>query len=97
MVGALSTGVIDAGLLLQPAGAHAVAKGIGKILIDDYNQLGQGCVVAANPAFLSQHPDAVTSLLEVYVQAILRLSDGKIKSDDHALQALQKYTNVRQR
>jgi NitT/TauT family transport system substrate-binding protein len=94
MVAALTTGAIDAGLLLQPAGAQAVAKGVGKILVDDYNQLGQGGIVAANSAFLNQHSDAVTSFLEVYVQAIRRLSDGKIKSDDHALQALQKYTSV---
>jgi NitT/TauT family transport system substrate-binding protein len=94
MVVALSTGAIDAGGLLQPTAAQAVARGVGKILLDDYDQLGQGGVVVANSRFLDQHPDAVTSFLEVYLQAIRRLADGKIKSDEQALAAVQKYTNV---
>jgi NitT/TauT family transport system substrate-binding protein len=94
MVVALSTGAIDAGGLLQPTAAQAVSKGVGKILVDDYDQLGQGGIVAVNSAFLNQHPDAVTGFLEVYLQAIRRLSDGKIKTDEQALAAVQKYTNV---
>src|SRR5579864_2974325 len=94
MVVALSTGAIDAGLLLQPTGAQAVAKGIGKILLDDYNQNAQNAVLVVNSKFLDQHRDAVVSFLEVYVQSIRRLSDGKLKSDDAALAALQKATNT---
>jgi NitT/TauT family transport system substrate-binding protein len=94
MLAALTTGAIDAGLLLQPIGAQAVSKGIGKILVDDYNQNAQNAVVVVNSRFLDQHRDAVTSFLEVYIQAIRRLSDGKLKSDDQALAALQKYTNT---
>ncbi len=91
---ALSTGAVDAGLLLQPFGAQAVARGVGTILLDDYDPLGQGGLVVANSAFLDQHPEAVTRFLEVYVEAIRRLSKGKIKADDPALAALQRYTNV---
>jgi ABC-type nitrate/sulfonate/bicarbonate transport system substrate-binding protein len=94
MVAALSTGAIDAGLLLQPTAAQAVATGVGKILLDEIDPLGQGGVVVASTRFLDQHPEAVTSFLEVYLQAIRRLSDGKIKSDDQALAAIQKYTDV---
>jgi ABC-type nitrate/sulfonate/bicarbonate transport system substrate-binding protein len=94
MLAALTTGAIDAGLLLQPTGAQAVSKGIGKILVDDYNQNAQNAVLVINSRFLDQHRDAVTSFLEVYVKAIRRLSDGKLKSDDQALGALQKYTNT---
>jgi NitT/TauT family transport system substrate-binding protein len=94
MVVALSTGAIDAGLLLQPTGAQAVAKGIGKILSDDYNQNAQNAVIVVNSRFLDQHRDAVSGFLEVYVQAIRRLSDGKIKNDEQALSALQKHTNA---
>ena len=35
MVAAMSTGAIDAGLLLQSTAAQADAKGVGKILFDD--------------------------------------------------------------
>ncbi len=94
MVVALSTGAIDAGLLLQPTGAQAVAKGIGTILLDDYNQNAQNAVLVVNSRFLDQHRDAVVRFLEVYVQSIRRLSDGKLKSDDAALTALQKATNT---
>ncbi len=94
MVVALSTGAIDAGLLLQPTGAQAVARGIGKILADDYNQNAQNAVLVVNSRFLDQHRDAVISFLEVYVQAIRRLSGGKLKTDDAALAALQKVTNI---
>jgi NitT/TauT family transport system substrate-binding protein len=94
MLAALSTGAIDAGLLLQPTGAQAVARGIGKILIDDYNPNTQNAVIVANSRFLDQRRDAVTSFLEVYVQAIRRLSDGKLKQDDQALAAVQKWTNT---
>jgi NitT/TauT family transport system substrate-binding protein len=94
MVAALTTGAIDAGLLLQPTGAQAVARGIGKILLDDYNPNTQNAVIVANSRFLDQHRDAVTAFLEVYVQNIRRLSDGKIKQDDQALAAIQKHTNT---
>jgi NitT/TauT family transport system substrate-binding protein len=94
MVVALSTGAIDAGLLLQPTGAQAVAKGIGKILLDDYNQNAQNAVLVVNSKFLDQHRDAVVNFLQVYVQSIHRFSDGKLKSDDAALAALQKATNT---
>ena len=94
MLAALTTGAIDAGLLLQPTGAQAVAKGIGKILADDYNQNAQNAVVVINSRFLDQHRDAITGFLEVYIKTVRRLSDGKLKSDDQALAALQKYTNT---
>lgn len=94
MVVAMSTGAIDAGLLLQPTGAQAVAKGIGKILVDDYNQNAQNAVLVVNAKFLDQHRDAVVSFLQIYLQSIRRLSDGKLKSDEAALAALQKATNT---
>jgi NitT/TauT family transport system substrate-binding protein len=94
MVAALTTGAIDAGLLLQPIGAQAVARGIGKVLLDDYNPNTQNAVIVVNSRFLDQHRDAVVAFLEVYVQGVRRLSDGKIKQDDAALAAIQKYTNT---
>jgi ABC-type nitrate/sulfonate/bicarbonate transport system substrate-binding protein len=94
MVAALTTGAIDAGLLLQPTGAQAVARGIGKILLDDYNPNAQNAVIVVNSKFLDQHRDAVVAFLEVYVQGIRRLSDGKIKQDEQALATIQKYTNT---
>ena len=94
MIAALTTGAIDAGLLLQPTGAQAVSRGIGKILLDDYNPNTQNAVIVVNSRFLDQHRDAVTSFLEVYLQGIRRLSDGKIKQDDQALAAVQKHTNT---
>ena len=94
MVAALTTGAIDAGLLLQPTGAQAVARGIGKILLDDYNPNTQNAVIVVNSRFLDQRRDAVVGFLEVYLQGIRRLSDGKIKQDEHALAAVQKYTNI---
>jgi ABC-type nitrate/sulfonate/bicarbonate transport system substrate-binding protein len=71
-----------------------VAKGVGKILLDEIDPLGQGAIVVANSAFLKQHPDAVTGFLEIYLQAIRRFSEGRIKTDDQALQVVQHYTNV---
>jgi NitT/TauT family transport system substrate-binding protein len=94
MVAALTTGAIDAGLLLQPTGAQAVSRGIGKILLDDYNPNTQNAVIVANSRFLDQHRGAVVGFLEVYLQSIRRLSDGKIKQDDQALAAIQKHTNT---
>jgi ABC-type nitrate/sulfonate/bicarbonate transport system substrate-binding protein len=94
IVAALSTGAVEAGLLLQPTGAQAVAKGVGTILLDDYDQQGQGGLVVANTRLLNERPDEVTSFLEVYVQAIRQLSDGKLKTDNQALEALQTYTNI---
>jgi ABC-type nitrate/sulfonate/bicarbonate transport system substrate-binding protein len=94
MVVAMSTGAIDAGLLLQPTGAQAVSKGIGKILLDDYNQNAQNAFLVVNSRFLDQHRDAITSFLEVYVQSIRRLSEGRLRSDNAALADLQQVTNV---
>jgi NitT/TauT family transport system substrate-binding protein len=94
MVAAMSTGVIDAGVLLQPTAAQAVAQGVGTILLDDYDQNGQGGLLVVNSRFLDQHGDAVTNWLEVYLRAIRRLSDGKLKTDDQALTDLQTATNV---
>jgi NitT/TauT family transport system substrate-binding protein len=94
MVAALTTGAIDAGLLLQPTGAQAIARGIGKLLLDDYNPNTQNAVIVVNSRFLDQHRDAVAAFLEVYVQNIRRLDDGKIKQDEPALAVVQKYTNT---
>jgi NitT/TauT family transport system substrate-binding protein len=94
MVVALSTGALDAGLIGQPAAAQAVAKGVGRILSDDYNQNTQNAVLVANSRFLDQHRDAMADFLEVYVQSIRRLSDGKFKTDEQALAIIQKYTNT---
>jgi NitT/TauT family transport system substrate-binding protein len=94
MVAALSSGAIDAGLLIQPIGAQAVANGVGKVLLDDYDQNGQGGLVFASTHLLTEHPAAVTSFLEVYLQAVRRLSNGQIKNDDKALTALEHNTNV---
>jgi len=91
---ALSSGAIDAAGILQPLGAQAVAMGVARILLDDYDPMGQGGLVVVNTHFRDQHPEAVTTFLEVYLQAIRRLADGKIKNDEPALGALQKYTNV---
>jgi NitT/TauT family transport system substrate-binding protein len=94
MLAALSTGAIDAAIINQPTAARAVAQRIGKVLVDDYNPNAQGAVLVANTRFLEQHRDEVTSFLEVYVQAIRRLRNGKLKSDEQALAILQKYTNI---
>ncbi|HEY2592967.1 MAG TPA: ABC transporter substrate-binding protein [Chloroflexota bacterium] len=93
MVVAMSTGAIDAALLLQPTGAQAVFKGLGKILLDDYNQNAQNAFLVVNSRFLDQHRDAITSFLEVYMQSIRRLSDGRLRSDDAARADLQQVTN----
>ncbi len=94
MLAALSTGAIDAGIVAQPLATQAVANGLGRILTDDYNQNAQNAVVVANATFLGQHRDAVSTFLEVYVEAIGRLSDGQLKDDQQALAILQKYTNT---
>ena len=46
------------------------------------------------PEFLQQHPEAVTTFLEVYLQAIRRLADGKIKQDEKALAIIEKWTKA---
>jgi NitT/TauT family transport system substrate-binding protein len=94
MVVALSTGAIDAGLVLQPTAAQAVARGVGKILLDDFDQNGQGGLLVVNSRFLGQHRDALATFLVVYLQEIRRFAAGKIKTDDQALEALESYTHV---
>ena len=94
MVAALSTGAIDAGVLLQPVASQAVAKGVGKILLDDFDQNGQGGLLVVNARFLGQHRSAIAQFLEVYLQEIRRFSAGKLKTDDQALAALEAYTQV---
>jgi ABC-type nitrate/sulfonate/bicarbonate transport system substrate-binding protein len=91
---ALSTGAIDAGMLLQPTAAQAVAKGVGKILTDDFNQNAQNAVLVVNSRFLDGHRDAISVFLEVYVQYIRRLGNGGLRNDEAALASLQKYTNA---
>jgi NitT/TauT family transport system substrate-binding protein len=94
MVVALGTGALDAGMILQPLASQAIAKGVGKMLTDDYNPDSQNTVVLANSKFLDQHRDAVVSFLEVYLRSIRRLSNGQLKQDEQALAVLQKHTNT---
>ena len=94
MVVALSTGAIDAGMLLQPTAAQAVARGAGKILIDDFNQNAQNAVLVVNTRYLESHRDALAAFLEVYVQNIRKLENGGLRNNEQALAVLQKYTNA---
>jgi NitT/TauT family transport system substrate-binding protein len=94
MVVALGTGALDAGLVIQPLASQAIAKGVGKMLSDDYNPGSQNTVLIANSKFVDQHRDAVVSFLEVYLRAIRSLGNGQLKRDDQALAVLQKYTNT---
>ncbi len=58
---ALGGGAIDAANIPQPTAAQAVARGVGRVLIDttDKTNLQVG-VVVANTRFLGQHRDAVS-------------------------------------
>jgi NitT/TauT family transport system substrate-binding protein len=94
MVVALGTGALDAGLVLQPLASQAIAKGVGKLLNDDYNPESQNTVVLANTKWAGQHRDAVVSFLEVYLQEIRSLSNGQLKRDEQALAVIQKHTNT---
>jgi NitT/TauT family transport system substrate-binding protein len=94
MVTALSTGALDAGMVIQPLASQAIAKGIGKMLNDEYNPNSQNTVVLANSRFLDQHRDALTTFLEVYLRSVRSLSNGQLKRDDQALAVLQKHTNT---
>ena len=94
MIVALGTKALDAGLIGQPLATQAVAKGVGKILSDDYAPNNQNAVVITNRKYLAAHPDTLQAFLEVYVQYIRKFADGALKKDDAALAILQKYTKV---
>ncbi len=94
MVVALGTKALDAGLIGQPLATQAVAKGVGKLLSDDYAQGNQNAVVITNKKYLTAHPATLQAFLEVYVKYIRKLADGAMKKDDAALAILQKYTKV---
>jgi NitT/TauT family transport system substrate-binding protein len=94
MVAALTTGAVDAAIIPQPVATQAVAKGAGKILIDDYSPNQQVAFLVTTARFLDTHRDAVTSFLEVYIGATRRLSGGKLKTDQQALAIMEKYANT---
>jgi len=94
MIVALSNKNLDAGLIGEPLAAQAVSKGAGKILSDDYAPNNQNATLMVNSNWYKSHKDAATTFLEVYVQAIRRLADGKIKQDDKALASIEKWTKV---
>lgn len=94
MVAAMANKNLDAGLIGQPLAGQAASKGIAKILSDDYAPLNQNATLVANSNWYKSHKDASTTFLEVYLQAIRKLADGKIKQDEKALAIIEKWTKV---
>jgi NitT/TauT family transport system substrate-binding protein len=93
-VTALGNKAIDAGIIGHPLADQAIAKGVGKLLSDDFAPGTQAGVVMVNTKFADQHPQAITDFLNVYVDQIHQLNDGKLKKDDKALGIVEKYTKV---
>jgi len=94
MIVALGNKSIDAGLIAQPLATQAVAKGVAKILADDYAAGQQNAVIVANSKFLQQHGDAAATFLEVMLKTGRQLNGGKIKTDPQALASIQKWTKI---
>ncbi len=94
MVVALGNKNLDAGLIGNPLAAQAVAKGVGKILSDDYAPNNQNSTVTVNSKWLQSHREAAVGFLEVYLQSIRKLSDGGLKRDQQAMAIIEKATKT---
>jgi len=94
MVIALGNKAIDAAMIVHPIADQAIAKGVGKIISDDYAPGTQNAVIVASTKFLDQHADAATNFIAGFVQLVRKLDDGGLKKDDHALAILEKYTKT---
>jgi len=91
---ALGNKAIDAALPLQPLATQAVQKGVGKVLTDTVTPGAQLGIITANAKWADGHKDAVTAFLANHVRMIRTLSDGKFKTNDAALGAVQKWTKT---
>jgi NitT/TauT family transport system substrate-binding protein len=94
MVAAMSNKNLDVGLIGNPLAAQAVAKGVGKILSDDYAPNNQNSTVTVNSKWLQSHRDAAVTFLEVYLQTIRKLADGGLKRDAQAMAIIEKATKT---
>jgi NitT/TauT family transport system substrate-binding protein len=94
MIVAFANKSLDAGLIGQPIAAQAEAKGVARILSDDYQPNNQNAIIGVNSKYLQQHKDAIVAFLEENLKAIRKLSNGNLKKDDQALAILQKWTKV---
>jgi NitT/TauT family transport system substrate-binding protein len=85
---------IEAAAPLQPLAAQAVRQGVVRILSDDYQPNAQLGLIVVNARWAETHPDTVVRFLGAYLKTIRRLSDGRVKNDQQALAAIEKYVKI---
>jgi NitT/TauT family transport system substrate-binding protein len=85
---------IDVAAPLQPLAAQAVQKGLVRVLSDDYQPNAQLGLIVVNTRWAQAHPDSVVQFLVAYLKTVRRLSDGQVKNDQQALDAIGKYVNT---
>jgi NitT/TauT family transport system substrate-binding protein len=91
---AFANKAIDLAAPLQPLAAQAVQKGVVRVLSDDYQPNAQLGLIIVNTRWADSHPNSVVQFLTAYVKTVRRLSDGKVKNDQQALTAIEKYTHT---
>ncbi len=93
-VTALGNKAIDASLTLQPVATQAVQRGVAKVLTDTLTPGAQLGMITANSKWSESHRPAVIDFLANHVKMIRRLADGKIKTDNEALAAIDKWVKT---
>jgi NitT/TauT family transport system substrate-binding protein len=85
---------IDVAAPLQPQSALAVQRGVARVLSDDYQPNAQLGLIVVNTTWAQSHRDTITRFLSGYVKTVRRLSDGKLRTDQPALAAIEKYVKI---
>ncbi len=99
---ALGNGAIDVGLVGEPLGALAVARGVGVIL--EERQPGQpdpwyapglqGGMIVMNRHWAEANPALATAIIKSYLQTARRIQGTKIYEEPEALASIEKWVNV---
>jgi len=102
-VTALGNKAIDAGIVVEPIGSQAVARGVA-ILYQPPDAAArgepwfapglQGAYVMANRRWAEANPTAAIAVVKSYVQAARRIQGPRIFEDDAALAAIERWTKV---
>ncbi|GAC1318028.1 MAG: ABC transporter substrate-binding protein [Chloroflexota bacterium] len=92
MVSALSSGVIDAAIILEPIASKAVSGGAGVKLLSQYGAGTQNSVLMANYQWARTNPDQARRVLVAFLKGAADTQNGQWRTPD-SIAILQKYTN----
>lgn len=94
MITALGNNALEAGIIGEPLGTQAIAKGVGVKFVNYKRPPVQLGTIFASKSFAKENPTAVRNFLVGFIKAVRDENNGKLKNDPQILQMISELTKV---